>query len=425
MREVAISRPSDNGDRPAQAAPPLAGVRVADFSRVLAGPYATMLLAELGAEVIKVEHPVHGDETRSWGPPEAGGEAAYYLAVNRNKQNIALNLKHPDGRAVARRLCDGADVIIENFRPGVADRLGIGYETVRRSNPGVVYCSITGFGGADRPGFDAVVQAESGLMHITGETPTKVGVAIADVLAGLNAAVAILGPLHRRALTGTGCRVEVSLLHSALSGLVNVAQSALVTGEEAGRYGNAHPTVVPYQTFGTADGEITVAAGNDGLYRALCHAMGRPDLAEDPRFDSNPVRIVNRDALIAELEAVFGTRTAGEWTSVLTEAGVPVGKIRGVLEAIRAADEPATVTVAHPTAGPLELMRTGFAVGGYTPRTDPPPLHGQHTRRLLAELGLTEAEIGRLEQAGVVRQAADPPLPHSTSPDPSVPKESR
>jgi crotonobetainyl-CoA:carnitine CoA-transferase CaiB-like acyl-CoA transferase len=391
---------------------PLAGVQVADFSRVLAGPYATMLLAEMGADVVKVEHPGLGDETRSWGPPSAGGEAAYYLSVNRNKRDIALDLKHPEGRAVAARLCDRADVIIENFRPGVADRLGIGYESVRRSNPGVVYCSITGFGKDDRPGFDAVVQAESGLMHITGDSPTKVGVAIADVLAGLNAAVAILGPLYRRALTGTGERVEVSLLHSALSALGNVAQSALVSGQEAKSYGNAHPTVVPYQTFQATDGGFTVAAGNDALYRAMCVAIGRDDLAADPRFATNPLRIEHREALIPELEAVFLTRTAAEWTSVLLGAGVPVGKIRGVLEAIRAAEDPATITVEHPTAGLLELMRTGFTLAGDSPRTDPPPLQGQHTVELLAELGLTDDEIRRLEGDGVVRQAQIPiPIP--------------
>ncbi|MDF5757101.1 CoA transferase [Spongiactinospora sp. TRM90649] len=417
--EGTISRPSDNGDRPAEAGAPLAGVRVADFSRVLAGPYATMLLADMGADVVKVEHPEHGDETRAWGPPEVGGEAAYYLSVNRNKRDIALDLKHPEGRAIARRLCEGADVVIENFRPGVAERLGIGYESVRETNPGVVYCSISGFGTDDRPGFDAVVQAESGLMHITGQTPTKVGVAIADVLAGLNAAVAILGPLYRRAVTGTGARVQVSLLHAALSGLTNVAQSALITGREAGRYGNAHPTVVPYQTFQAADGEVTVAAGNDALHRALCRAIGRPDLAEDPRFRTNQLRIVNRDALIPELEAIFRTRPAAEWTRLLTEGGIPVGKIRGVLEAIRAAADAATFTVDHPTAGPLELMRAGFTMAGYTARSEPPPLHGQHTGEVLAELGLTDEEIGDLRARGVVRQATIGPTgePSGDSPD--------
>jgi crotonobetainyl-CoA:carnitine CoA-transferase CaiB-like acyl-CoA transferase len=429
---------------------PLAGVRVADFSRVLAGPYATMLLAELGADVVKVEQPGRGDDTRSWGPPYAGGEAAYYLSVNRDKRGLAVDLKSPEGAEIARRLCARADVVIENFRPGVADRLGIGYESVRRGNPGVVYCSINGFGGGDRPGFDAVIQAESGLMHITGETPTKVGVAITDVLAGLNAAVAILGGLYRRATAGRGERVEVSLLGSAISGLANVAQSALVSGEEARRYGNAHPSVVPYQTFEASDGGFVVAAGNDVLFRDLCVAIERPDLARDPQFATNPQRVTHRDALIAELAAMFRTRTADEWTTRLLAAGVPVGKIRGVLEAINAAGgapggglgraggdagergsggqvaqsvpvvRPVTVLVDHPTAGAIELIRAGFTLAGGEPgaaaqgvgggrAATPPPLLGQHTREVLAELGMNKDEISRLEAEGII-QHADLPI---------------
>ncbi|GII86936.1 CoA transferase [Sphaerisporangium siamense] len=386
---------------------PLAGIRVADFSRVLAGPYATMILAELGADVVKVEHPGHGDDTRAWGPPYAGGEAAYYLALNRGKRSIALDVKHPSGGEIARRLCAGADVVIENFRPGVAERLGLGYETVRGGNPDVVYCSISGFPGEDRPGFDATIQAESGYMHITGESPSKVGVAITDVLAGLNAAVAILGALHRRASGGPGGRVEVSLLGSALSGLVNVAQSALISGEEAVAYGNAHPAVVPYQTFHAADGRFVVAAGNDRLFRALCGAIGRDDLAADPRFSTNAGRVRHREALIAELEAVFATRGAEEWTTLLDAAGVPTGKIRGVLEALRAAPG-STFQVEHPTAGPLDLVRTGFTVGDARHDAVPPPLLGQHTFDLLAELGVGDEDAARLAHEGVVRQAPAP-----------------
>ncbi|GAA3106936.1 CaiB/BaiF CoA transferase family protein [Streptosporangium carneum] len=391
---------------------PLSGIRVADFSRVLAGPYATMILAELGADVVKVEHPGHGDDTRAWGPPHAGGEAAYYLAVNRGKRSVALDVKHPSGREIAQRLCADADVVIENFRPGVAERLGLGHEQVRRANPNVVYCSISGFPGEDRPGFDATIQAESGYMHITGETPSKVGVAITDVLAGLNAAVAVLGALHRRAGGGKGERVEVSLIGSALSGLVNIAQSALVSGEEAVAYGNAHPTVVPYQTFHAADGRFVVAAGNDRLFRALCEAIGRRDLASDPRFPTNADRVRHRDALIAELEAVFATRPVEEWTALLGAAGVPTGKIRGVLEAIRTAGD-ATLEVSHPTAGPLELVRTGFTLESVPADRDiaPPPLLGQHTLELLAELGVAGDQAARLEQAGVIRQAAMPAAP--------------
>ncbi|MEV7012908.1 CoA transferase [Streptosporangium sp. NPDC051022] len=388
---------------------PLSGIRVADFSRVLAGPYATMILAELGADVVKVEHPGHGDDTRAWGPPYAGGEAAYYLAVNRGKRSIALDVKHPAGREIAQRLCADADVVIENFRPGVAERLGLGHEAVRRRNPKVVHCSIIGFPGEDRPGFDATIQAESGYMHITGETPSKVGVAITDVLAGLNAAVAILGALHRRANgpdAGRGERVEVSLMGSALSGLVNIAQSALVSGEEAVSYGNAHPTVVPYQTFRAADGRFVVAAGNDRLFRALCEAIGRRELAADARFLTNADRVRHREALLAELETVFAARPVEEWLAVLGAAGVPSGKIRGVLEALRAT-EGATLQVAHPTAGPLELVRTGFTLESVPAGRDiaPPPLLGQHTFELLAELGVPDDHAAGLEQKGVVRQA--------------------
>ncbi|MEU0480533.1 CoA transferase [Streptosporangium sp. NPDC006013] len=393
---------------------PLDGIRIADFSRVLAGPYATMILAELGAEVIKVEHPEHGDDTRAWGPPYAGGEAAYYLAVNRGKRSLALDIKHPAGREVAQRLCAEADVVIENFRPGVAERLGIGYEAVRQTNPGVVYCSIIGFPGGDRPGFDATIQAESGYMHITGEPPSKVGIAITDVLAGLNAAVAILGALHRQATRGQGERVEVSLLGSALSGLVNVAQSALVSGEEALAYGNAHPTVVPYQTFEAADGRFVVAAGNDRLFRALCTAIGRDDLRGDARFRTNDGRVRDRDALVAELGAVFAPRPVDEWIARLEVAGVPCGKIRGVLDAIRTAGD-VTLRLQHPTAGPLELIRTGFTLESVSADRDiaPPPLLGQHTRELLAELGITDDHIAFLRQAGVIHQAvqsARPPV---------------
>ena len=264
-------------------APPLAGVRIVDLSRVLAGPYATMTLADLGADVVKIEHPGGGDETRTWGPPFAGGESAYFLSVNRGKRSVALNLKDPDGRDLALELCARADVVIENFRPGGAARLGLDYETVRERRPDVVYCTISGFGAREprhRTGYDFTVQAESGLMAITGEPdgePTKVGVAIVDVLAGLNAATAILAALRRRDLTGEGDLVEVSLIDSAFAALVNVAANALLTGEEPGRYGNAHPSIVPYQPFRAADGWIAVAAANDGLYARLCEAIDRPE----------------------------------------------------------------------------------------------------------------------------------------------------
>ena len=396
---------------------PLTGVRVVELARVLSGPYATMLLADLGADVIKVEHPERGDDTRHWGPPDVGGESAYYLSTNRGKRDLAVDLKDPDGLAVVRDLCAGADVVIENFRPGVAERLGLGYAEVSAANPRVVYCSISAFGvgrePADRPGFDAVLQAEAGVMAITGEVdgvPSKVGVAITDVLTALNSAVAINAALYRRAETGKGEHLVVSLLDSALSGLVNVVQSALVSGNEAKRYGNAHASVVPYETFPVADGWITIAVGNDAQYRRLCQVLGRSDLAEDPRFAGNSDRVRNRDALIPELTAELEARPGQEWVEELHAAGVPVGKIRGVLEAVRAAAEsgkPATFTVDHPTAGPLEQVRPGFADtgGGAMWATEPPPRLGEHTRQILGELGIEADRVAELEKRGVVRQA--------------------
>jgi crotonobetainyl-CoA:carnitine CoA-transferase CaiB-like acyl-CoA transferase len=392
---------------------PLSGVRVADLSRVLAGPYCTMVLADLGADVIKVERPKGGDETRSWGPPFAGGEAAYYLSVNRGKRSCALDLSRPEGRALALELCARSQVVIENFKVGGAERLGVGYEHVRERNPQVVYCSITGFGSQreppGRPGYDFVAQAETGLMSITGPEegpPYKVGVALVDVLTGLHAAVAVLAALHG----GEGARIEVPLLDSGLAGLVNVAQNALVTGRDPERHGNAHPNIVPYQTFETASGRIAVAAANDGLFRALCAALGREELADDERFATNAARVENRRELIPELQATFTERPAEEWVEALDAAGVPVGKVRSVPEALAAAaaaGRPATVGVDHPTAGELELVASPIWLEPPAAMT-PPPLLGQHTAEVLRELGRDDEGIAQLAEQGVARLADGP-----------------
>ena len=392
-------------------APPLHGIRVVDLSRVLAGPYCTMMLADLGADVVKVERPGGGDETRAWGPPYAGNEAAYFLSVNRSKRSVADDLKHPHGRALALDLCARADVVLENFRPGAAERLGLDGASVRGRNPEVVYCSITGFGrhGArDRPGYDFVVQAESGLMAVTGEPdgpPTKAGVALVDVVTGLHAAVAIVAALRRREATGEGEQIEVSLLDSAFSALVNVAQNALVTGEEPGRFGNAHPSIAPYQPFRAADGWIAVAAANDGLFARLCDVIERPELVADERFATNAARVRNRAELLPLLEEAFAARSAGDWSSALDAAGVPAGKIRGVLEALRA-DAPATVRVTHPAAGELDLVAPPFTLASASLRdATAPPLLGQHTREVLGELGLDPAVVAALAADGVVEIA--------------------
>ena len=382
-----------------------------DLSRVLAGPYCTMVLADLGAEVIKVERPGSGDETRSWGPPFAGGEAAYYLSVNRGKRSCAIDLSHEDGRALALELCAGADAVIENFKVGGADRLGVGYEQVRERNPAVVYCSITGFGSRreppGRPGYDFVAQAESGLMSITGPAegpPFKAGVALVDVLAGLHAAVAIAAGIR----AGTGARIEVPLLDAGLAGLVNVAQNALVTGRAPQRHGNAHPNIVPYQDFETASGRMAVAAANDGLFGAMCGVLGREELARDERFATNPARVENRAELIPLLAERLRERPAEDWVAALDAAGVPVGKVRSVPEALAsaaAAGRPATTSVEHPTAGALELVASPIWGPTDSAPATAPPLLGEHTEVVLRELGRTDEEISALLERGVAAQA--------------------
>jgi crotonobetainyl-CoA:carnitine CoA-transferase CaiB-like acyl-CoA transferase len=327
------------------------------------------------------------------------GEATYYLAVNRGKRSIELDLSDPSSRPVLERLLSSADVVIENFRAGVADRLGLGYDALRKLRADLIYCSVTGFGSGrrprDRPGYDFVLQAESGLMSITGEPdgpPMKVGVALIDVLCGLQAATGILAALQARAQTGEGRRIEVSLLDSALAGLVNVAQAVLSTGEEARRYGNAHPSIVPYEPFETAEGWIAVAAPNDGLWAALCDVCGRPDLAADERLSTNAGRVEHRDEVASALAETFRTRAADEWLASLQARGVPAGKVRSVRDAFAAAaqaGEPATIVAQHPSIGELPLTRNAIRL--FPPATNepsPPPLLGQHTAEILRELGI-------------------------------------
>jgi crotonobetainyl-CoA:carnitine CoA-transferase CaiB-like acyl-CoA transferase len=325
---------------------PLSGLRVLDLSRVLAGPLCSMILADLGAEVIKVERPGGGDDTRHWGPPWAEGpegrESAYFLCVNRNKRSLALDLKTDGGRAAARRLAAGADVVLENFAPGTMEGWGLGYEALAAENPGLVYCAITGYGSdgpeAGRPGYDFAVQARSGWMAVTGDPegePVKAGVAIVDVLTGQYAATGILAALRERDRSGRGQRVDVSLFDAAVAGLVNVAQAALVTGREPPRWGNAHATIVPYQTFAAADRPLVVAVGNDAQWRRLCAVVGAEELADDARFATNPARVEHRPAVVDALAPRFRARTAAAWLAALEVAGVPCAPVQTVGEALR------------------------------------------------------------------------------------------
>ena len=373
---------------------PLEGVRVLDLSRVLAGPYATMVLADLGADVIKVEHPERGDDTRHWGPPFAGGESAYFLSVNRNKRSIGVDLKSTEGLEKITGLAADADVVIENLRRGALEKLGLGYEALKELNPDLIYCSITGFGpGQDeeRPGYDFLIQARAGIMGITGVPepegePTKVGVAIADIVCGLYAATAILAALRRRDATGEGARIEVPLFESTLGWLANRGQEYLVSGEDRGRMGNGHPTIVPYQTFDASDKQIAVAVGNDAQFGRLCEAIGREDLAADERFATNPDRVASRDELVEILQRELSERTADEWVERIRAAGVPCGPVNTLAEAL--ADEHLSSTdmlqeIEHPLAGVLRMLASPMLFDGERPPVRrPPPTLGQHTEEV-------------------------------------------
>jgi crotonobetainyl-CoA:carnitine CoA-transferase CaiB-like acyl-CoA transferase len=353
----------------------LDSIQILDFSRVLAGPFATMVLADLGAEVVKVERPGIGDETRSWGPPfDAGGRATYFQAVNRNKRGLTLDFGDPAQLDRARSLASAADVLVENFRPGVMDGLGLGYADLHAVNPGLIYCSITGFGrdaGAELPGYDLLVQALGGLMSINGEPdgePQKVGVALVDVLAGLFSAVGILAALRHRERTGSGQRLEVNLLASLLAALVNQGSAYTIAGVVPTRMGNAHPSIAPYELFSAGEGQLVLAVGNDRQFATLCEVLGVRSLAAEPRFASNPDRAANRAALRQALEAALATRSAAEWADALSAARVPAGVVNDVGAAFSLAQslglEPIVTiarddgTVVRLTRNPVRLSRT-------------------------------------------------------------------
>ena len=373
---------------------PLSGIRVADFSRVLAGPLATMLLADLGADVVKIERPESGDDTRGWGPPFVGGDAAYFLSLNRNKRSVTLDLSSDEGRSAARRLALASDVVVENFRPGLMERFGLDHATLAAEHPGLVYCSLTAFGEGDlaaRPGYDIIVQALSGLMSFTGHPggePTKVGVALLDVICGLYACNAIQAALIGRGATGRGVRMTVSLFDASVAALVNQAANYLLGGLVPEPLGNAHPNIVPYQLFETADRPIILAAGNDRLFERTCEVVGRPELAADERFATNAARVRNRDALIPLLSAELAGRSAVEWLEALEAAAVPCAPVRTLDEVFASAEGAAAIQeIDDPARGLLRLVADPIRVDGRVPPARfPPPRLGEHTDEILAEL---------------------------------------
>jgi crotonobetainyl-CoA:carnitine CoA-transferase CaiB-like acyl-CoA transferase len=387
----------------------LEGVKVLDLSRVLAGPWCTQTLADLGADVWKIEEPANGDDTRSWMPPEIGGESTYFLCCNRSKQSVALDLKDPEAQAIVRRLAEKADVFVENYRKGAVEKFGLGYEQLAAVNPRLIYCSISGYGRtgsrSHEAGYDFAIQAESGLMAITGEpdgSPMKHGVAITDVVTGMNATQAILAALFAREKTGLGQFIDVSLFESAVALLANVGSGYLATGHEPKRYGNAHPTVVPYQLFDTADGVVALAVGNDLQFKNLClEVLERPDLWADERYQKNRDRVLNRTTLIPALAELFRTRETMDWITMLKRAGVPAGQVRKVSEVFSSPEiAERNVVVEAPDArhGALRLTASPLRLRG-TPVRAPtaPPRLGENTRDVLKrELGLSQQEIERV-----------------------------
>ncbi len=404
---------------------PLSHIRVLDLSRVLAGPWAGQNLADLGAEVIKVERPGQGDDTRRWGPPylkDAAGrdtsEAAYYLSCNRGKKSIALDLATPEGQRLTRELAAKCDILLENYKVGGLARFGLGYDDLEASHPHLIYCSITGFGQTgpcrERAGYDLIAQGMGGLMSITGEPdgapgggPKRVGVAIADLFSGMYATIAVLGALARRERTGRGQHIDLALLDCQVAMLANQAMNYLTSGRPPPRMGNAHPNVVPYQPFATADGQLIVAAGNDAQFAGLCAVIGRPELADDPDFATNAARIRNRERLLPMITERLKARTNREWQGALDAVGVPCGPINALDEVFADPQVRARgmrFELDHPLAGRVPMVASPMRFSD-TPLEyhAPPPLLGEHTDDVLGELlGLDAGEIARLREGGVI-----------------------
>ena len=392
---------------------PLAGVRVLDLTRVLAGPFCSMILGDMGAEVIKIEEPGKGDDTRAW-PPFVEGEATYFMAVNRNKRSVTLNLKATEGRAIFQKLVRKSDVVLENFRTGTMERLGLGSKALARLNPRLVYCAISGFGEsgpeAARAGYDLVVQAESGIMDITGfedGPPVKVGTSIADLVAGMSAAHGVTLALLARHRTKRGQKVEISMQDAMAALLTYQAGIYFGTGQKPGRRGNKHPSIVPYEVFRAADAYLTLGVANNSLWERCCEAMEHPELTRDPRYATETARVQNREVLVPRLNEILGARTADEWLKRFEAAGVPAGRIRTVAEVCESPHLKARgmiVTLPHPKAGEVRVLGVPIRLHATPGKAGtPPPLLGQHTERVLrGVLGLARTEVARLRAAGVV-----------------------
>src|SRR5215471_3364374 len=393
---------------------PLAGVRVLDLTRVLAGPYCTMFLGDLGAEVVKIEQPGVGDDTRGWGPPFVGGESAYFLCVNRNKQSLTVNLKSAEGISLVRQLAERADVLIENFRPGAMEQFELGYEQLQAANPKLIYASLSGFGAdgpmAAMPGYDLIVQAWGGLMSITGSEesgPMKVGVAIIDLVAGLMLGKSIAAALYAREKTGVGQKLDTSLLEAEVACLINVGSNYLIEGNIPRRWGNAHQSIVPYQSFKTANGYLVIGVASEGIWRRFCEAIGKAEWTDDSRFDKNANRVENRSLLIGLLAEIFLSRKTDQWLTLLNGAGVPCAPVQTVDQVFKAPQvlhREMLVEVDHPTAGTVSMagIPVKFSLTPASVRLAP-PLLGQHTEEVLATwLGMNGEEIAELKSKAVI-----------------------